>query len=417
MTSSSKQESFDPAVEEEVQRQFEILKFGASEITPEEDLIKMLRKSIQTKTPLRVKCGIDPTATDVHLGHTVPYRKMRQFQDLGHVGVVIIGDYTASIGDPTGKNESRPSLSAEEIQQNAKKYMDQVYTVLDREKTEICYQTQWFEDVGLKDVIQWAAQTTVAKLLSHETFRERLDQGNSLSLHELFYPVLQGIDSVYVKADVELGGTDQKFNVLMGRDYQRNAGQRPQVAMLLPIITGVCGTQKMSKSLGNSIGILDGPFDKFGKIMSIPDNLMLEYFKYITDVGPEECQRVEDGLKSGDLHPNELKKNLAENVVSFFHGKEIGKEMRTQFENVFKKGDVPDDAPVFTLEDAKTLLEVLVESKTCSSKGDARRMIKQNAVGFVSGDKIGDENYSLNKKEHAGLVIKVGKRKFLRLEK
>lgn len=413
---SSNQELFDPAVEKEVQRQLKVLKFGASEITPEEDLVKMLRHSIKTNTGLRVKCGIDPTATDVHLGHTVPYRKMRQFQDLGHTGVVIIGDYTASIGDPTGKNESRPSLSPEQIQQNAKKYMEQVYTVLDRDKTEICYQTQWFEKVGLKDVIQWAAQTTVAKLLSHETFRERLDQGNSLSLHELFYPVLQGIDSVYVKADVELGGTDQRFNVLMGRDYQREAGQRPQVAMLLPIITGTCGTQKMSKSLGNAIGLLDAPFDKFGKIMSIPDNLMLEYFKYVTSVGPEECQRLEVELQNGRLHPNELKKQLAENIVSYFHGESVGKEMRSQFENVFKKGDVPEDAPVFKLGGEKTLLEVLIESKTCASKGEARRMIKQNAVRFVGGDKIEDESLLLTS-THDGQVVKVGKRKFLKLEK
>lgn len=416
MTSSKKQDSLDPAIEKEVQRQLEVLKFGAAEITPEEDLAKMLRHSIQTKTPLRVKCGIDPTATDVHLGHTVPYRKMRQFQDLGHTGVVIIGDYTASIGDPTGKNESRPSLSPEQIQQNAEKYMDQVYTVLDRERTEICYQTQWFEKVGLKDVIQWAAQTTVAKLLSHETFRERLDEGHSLSLHELFYPVLQGIDSVYVKADVELGGTDQKFNVLMGRDYQRNAGQRPQVAMLLPIITGTCGTQKMSKSLGNAIGILDAPFDKFGKVMSIPDNLMAEYFRYVTNVGPDECQRIEEGLEDGQLHPNEVKKQLAENIVGFFHGVDVARDMRSQFENVFKKGDVPEDAPVFKIEGEKTLLDALVESKTCASKGEARRLIKQNAVGFVNGEKIKEESFSLSAAED-GSVLKIGKRKFLKLEK
>lgn len=415
MTSSKKQDSFDPVVEKEVQRQLEILKFGVSEITPEEDLVKMLRHSIQTKTPLRVKCGIDPTATDVHLGHTVPYRKMRQFQDLGHIGVVIIGDYTASIGDPTGKNESRPSLSPEQIQQNAQKYMDQVYTVLDRERTEICHQTQWFEKVGLKDVIQWAAQTTVAKLLSHETFRERLDHGNSLSLHELFYPVLQGIDSVYVKADVELGGTDQKFNVLMGRDYQRNAGQRPQVAMLLPIITGTCGTQKMSKSLGNAIGILDEAFDKFGKVMSIPDNLMPEFFKYVTNVGPEECQRIEEGLKQGDLHPNEVKKQLAENIVAFFHGEKTAREMRAKFENIFKKGDVPDDAPVFKIEREMTILELLAEAQVCASKGEARRLIKQNAVGFVNGEKIKDESFSLTGVEK-GSALKIGKRKFLKLE-
>ena len=211
----------DPEIEKEVNRQFEILKFGVTEITPEEDFKRMLRHSLESKTPLRVKCGIDPTGTDVHIGHLVPYRKMRQFQDLGHLGVVIIGDYTASIGDPTGKNESRPPLEQEIIKQNAKKYMDQVYTVVDPDKTEVCYQSEWFSDTSLRDVLTWASQTTVAKLLGHETFRDRLDKGHSLALHELFYPVLQGIDSVYVKADVELGGTDQKFNVLMGRDYQK----------------------------------------------------------------------------------------------------------------------------------------------------------------------------------------------------
>ena len=205
----------------------------------------MLRKSIETGKPLRVKCGIDPTSTDVHIGHTVPYRKMRQFQDLGHIGVVIIGDYTAQIGDPTGKNESRPALTSEETKQNAKKYLEQVYTVLDPERTEVKMQSEWFNDVSLVDLMKCKGQTTVAKLISHDTFKNRLDQGQSLGLHEMFYPVLQGIDSVYVEADVELGGSDQRFNVLMGRDFhQKNAGQRPQCAILMPIITGTCGTQK-----------------------------------------------------------------------------------------------------------------------------------------------------------------------------
>ena len=268
--------------EQEFTRQWEALSFGVSEITPEDEFRKMLRHSIKTNTPLRVKCGIDPTSVDVHLGHTVPYRKMRQFQDFGHIGVVIIGDYTASIGDPSGKNESRPPLDSSTVQLNAKKYMEQIFTVLNKDKTEVCYQSEWFSNVGLKDLLLWAGQTTIAKLLGHDTFKARLDEGSSLSLHELFYPVLQGIDSVYVKADVELGGTDQRFNVLMGRDYQKNKNMRPQVAMLLPIITGTCGTQKMSKSLDNYIGILDDPFDKFGKVMSIPDDLMPEYIKYVS---------------------------------------------------------------------------------------------------------------------------------------
>ena len=214
----------DPALEKEVQRQLDYLKKGVSEITPEDEFVAMLRESIKTGVPLRVKCGIDPTSPDVHLGHTVPFRKMRHFQNLGHVGMVIIGDFTASIGDPSGKNESRPPLSEDQIKLNSQQYMDQMYKILDKERTEVSFQSEWFEDVGLKDVIKWASQTTVAKLLSHETFRIRLEKNMPLSLHELFYPVLQGIDSVYVKADVELGGTDQKFNVLMGRDFQKLGG-------------------------------------------------------------------------------------------------------------------------------------------------------------------------------------------------
>jgi tyrosyl-tRNA synthetase len=405
----------DPVVEKELARQLEILRFGTSEITPDEEFVSMLRKSITTGIPLRVKCGIDPTGADVHLGHLVPYRKMRQFQDLGHVGVVIIGDYTASIGDPTGKNESRPALDSETIKQNARSYMDQVYTVVNPDKTEVCFQSEWFEDVGLKDVIAWAGQTTVAKLLSHDTFSKRLEEGLSLSLHELFYPVLQGVDSVYVKADVELGGSDQKFNVLMGRDYQRAAGQRPQVAMLLPIITGTCGTQKMSKSLGNYIAIKDEPFDKFGKIMSIPDVLMLEYYKYLTDISVRDYEALKTGLENGTLHPNEAKKKLAGRIVSFFHGEAVGDEMRTKFENVFKKGEVPDDAPEFALTQSEGLVNILTLAGVVESKNEARRLIKQGAVGIVDGEKLMSEEAVIDS-SFAGKVLKIGKRKFLRLK-
>ena len=400
--------------EKEYLRQLEILGFGVTEITPEVEFQEMLRSSIKTNRPLRVKCGIDPTASDVHLGHTVPYRKMRQFQDLGHIGVVIIGDYTASIGDPTGKNESRPPLTKEDVAINAKKYMDQIYTVLDPDRTEVCFQSEWFSDTSLRDILSWAAQTTVAKLLGHETFKDRLESGNSLSLHELFYPILQGIDSVYVNADVELGGSDQRFNVLMGRDYQKQQNKRPQVAMLLPIITGTCGSQKMSKSLDNYIGILDEPFEKFGKVMSIPDEIMIEYYQYIGDVEQEEFEQIKKGITDGSIHPNEAKKTLASKVVSFFHGQKAGEEMRVQFENVFKKKKIPDDIPEFKGEAGLQLVEVLMKSGLLSGKGEGRRLIKQNAVGFVDGDKVTDQDYHL-KAEDIGQVIKVGKRKFLKL--
>lgn len=410
----SEVKKLDPKVEKEVERQFEILSYGTHEIVPEIELKNLLRKSITTGKPLRVKTGIDPTSSDVHVGHLVPYRKMRQFQDLGHIGVVIIGDYTASVGDPTGKNESRKALSAEDVKQNAEKYMDQLLTVLDKEKTEFRWQSEWFESVTLRDVISWAGQTTVAKLLSHDTFKVRLDENQPLSLHEMFYPVLQGIDSVYVKADIELGGTDQRFNVLMGRDYQRARKMTEQVAILLPIILGTCGSQKMSKSLGNYIGILDEPFDKFGKVMSIPDNLMPDYFKYITDTPKDELEKIITGLKEGTSHPNETKKQLAMEIVAFFHGKEVAKEMREKFENVFKKGKVPEDAPELNFERGATLLSVISASKLCASNAEIKRLVKQNAIGIVDGDKLTNGEMPLDD-SFAGKAIKIGKRKFLKL--
>jgi len=412
----AEKEVLDPVLEKEVQRQLEHLRFGGVEITPEDEFVSMLRYSIKNKKPLRIKCGIDPTGFDVHLGHTVPFRKMRQFQDLGHVGVVIIGDYTACIGDPSGKNESRNALSVEQVKENAKRYMEQVHTILNPDKTEICFQSEWFSSVTLRDIIEWAGQTTVAKLLSHETFKERLDKGFSLSLHELFYPVLQGMDSVFVKADVELGGQDQKFNVLMGRDYQRHRDMRPQVAMLTPIITGICGTQKMSKSLGNYIAILDQAFDKFGKIMSIPDALMPEYYKLLTFLGPVKCAEIELGLKNGTLHPNEAKKQLAQNIVEQFHGKDVALEMRQKFESVFKKGEAPEDTQVFQFKPGQKLIDALFDSGLVESKSEIRRLAKQGAVSVMGGEKIEDVDGALNDSFH-DKIIKVGKRKFLKLSK
>lgn len=401
-------------MQNEFKEQLNCLKFGVTEITPQDEFEVMLQKSIESNTPLRVKCGIDPTASDVHLGHLVPYRKMRQFQDLGHIGVVIVGDYTASIGDPTGKTESRPALTEETIKQNTSSYMEQLFTVLDRDKTEIRYQSEWFRSSQLSEILAWASQTTVAKLLSHETFSKRLEEGQSLSLHELFYPVLQGMDSVFVKADVELGGSDQKFNVLMGRDYQRHRGMRPQVAMLLPIITGTCGKQKMSKSLGNYIGILDSPFDKFGKVMSIPDNIMLEWYKYLTGFTSEEYAAIEQAIREGKIHPNEAKKGLAERVVSFFHTESEAIKSREQFEAVFKRKSVPDDVFKYSQWQNRAIADVLVESEIVSSKKEARRLISQNAVGVVDKEKITDPQMLLDL-SFADSVIKIGKRKFIKL--
>jgi tyrosyl-tRNA synthetase len=404
----------DKEIDQELERQLAILSFGTVEVTPLEEFKKMLRHSIATNKPLRVKCGIDPTNTDVHIGHMVPYSKMRAFQDLGHIGVVVIGDYTAQIGDPTGKNESRPALTLEKVRENASKYMDQVYTVLDKSKTEIRYQSEWFGDKNLMDILKWAAQTTVAKLVHHDTFKKRLEEGNALGLHELFYPVLQGKDSVYIKADVELGGSDQKFNVLMGRDYQKDEGQRPQVGMLLPLLMGTCGVNKMSKSLGNYIAVFDAPFDKFGKVMSIPDSMMKNYAQYAVGMLPSDYDQFSANLDSGKIHPNEAKKQLASLVVAKYHGKEVGEAMRLQFEAVFAKGQVPDDIEELKLNVGAGLLAVIVEAKGASSNSEARRLVTQNAVSIVDGEKLSDPNLKLDE-NFRGKVMKIGKKKFVKL--
>ena len=403
--------------DKELARQMECLKFGATEITPRNEFSDMLQQSIDKKTPLRIKCGIDPTSSKLHLGHTVPYRKMRQFQDMGHTGVVVIGDYTASIGDPSGREESRPHLELKQVKKNAKTYMDQLFTILDPGKTEVRHQSEWFLKTSLSDILKWASQTSTAKLLGHETFKLRLEKGLPLSLHELLYPVLQGMDSVFVKADVELGGTDQRFNVLMGRDYQRIHNLRPQAVMLLPLITGTCGKYKMSKSQGNTIDLQDEPFEKFGKVMSIPDHCLLEYFRYLADISPQEFANMEKMVEKREIHLNEAKKQLATNIVTVFNGKEAGRQAREQFETVFKRREVPDKVPKFQFDRESELVSILAKSGILPSKNEARRMVRQNAVNLIDGKKttrLNDENLLMGD-HYKGKILKVGKRKFLKL--
>jgi len=397
----------------EFYRQWEQLSFGVSEITPEEEFKSMLKKSIMTGIPLRIKCGIDPTITTVHLGHSIPYRKMRQFQDLGHTGIVVIGDYTAQIGDPSGKNETRQSLTSEVVKNNATTYIEQLYRVLDKSKTEIRFQSEWFSSVTLSDVIQWCMETTVAKLLSHDTFHQRLEKGFSLCLHELMYPILQGIDSVYIKSDIELGGTDQKFNVLMGRDYQKHRKMRQQVAILLPIITGTCGTQKMSKSLNNFIGILDTPFDQFGKVMSIPDVQMVEWSNYLTTWPIEQIKKFQADLASEILHPNDAKKQLASTIVSYFHGEIVGEEMRKQFEQVFAQKKAPTDVVELNIEVGAKLIDFLAKYKIIESNSEGRRLIQQGGVSWVEGEKILEDKYLLQESDRNN-ILKIGKKKFIK---
>ena len=394
------------------EKEMKLIKKGVEEIISEKELITKLEKSKESGKPLRIKYGIDPTGYDVHIGHLVPIRKMREFQDLGHVGVIIIGDFTAQIGDPTGKDESRPPLTKEEILKNAEKYMEQLYTVLDKEKTEVRMQTEWFGDMKMSDVLKLMGKFTLAQFMAHDTFRKRYENGLSLGMHELMYPILQSYDSVAVEADVELGATEQKFNILAGRDMQKYFGQPQQIAILSPILMGTDGKEKMSKSLNNYIAVFDTPKEKYGKTMSIPDELIINYFNYATKVAPEEIEKIEKQLKNDEINPKIIKQRLAREIVALYHGEETAILAEEEFNLIFKKKDIPDDIPEFVISASTKIIDILTQSKTCASGGEARRMIKQNAV-TIDGKKITDIFYEITD----GCVIKVGKRRFVKIVK
>jgi len=394
------------------EKELKLIKKGVEEIITEKELIAKLERSRTTGKPLRIKYGIDPTGYDVHIGHLVPIRKMREFQDMGHIGVIIIGDFTAQIGDPTGKDESRPPLSKEEILKNAEKYMDQLYSVLDKDKTEVRFQTEWFGDMKMADVLKLMGKFTLAQFMAHDTFRKRYENGQTLGMHEIMYPILQSYDSVAIEADVELGATEQKFNILAGRDMQKYFGQPQQIAILSPILMGTDGKEKMSKSLNNYIAVFDEPKEKYGKTMSIPDEMIINYFNYATKVAPDEIEKIEKQLKNDEVNPKLIKQRLAREIVSLYHGEESAQKAEEEFNLIFKKKDIPDDIPEFKLTETMKIVDVLSQSNTCKSGGEARRMIKQNAVS-IDGDKITDIFH-----EVAGeCTIKVGKRRFLKVVK
>ena len=396
-----------------IEEQLKIIKKGTEEIIPEDELVKKLKKSTKTGKPLRIKYGIDPTNYEVHIGHLVPIRKMRDFQDLGHIGVIIIGDYTAQIGDPTGRDTTRPPLTAEMVKQNAERYMEQLYTVLDKDRTEVHYQSEWFGPMTMSDVIKYMGKYTLAQFMAHDTFRKRWESGLPLHLHEIMYPILQGYDSVAINSDVELGAMEQKFNILNGREMQRFHDMEEQIAVLSPILMGTCGVNKMSKSLGNYIAVFDTPNDKYGKTMSIPDTLIMNYFNYATKISPDEIKSLEQDLKNG-VNPKFIKQRLAREIVSLYHGDNIALECEEEFNKVFSQRDVPTEIEVYTpKEDNIWIVKLMTESGLTASNGEARRMIKQGAVS-VDNEKITDENMTWDFKEEK--VLKVGKRKFLRIQ-
>ena len=394
------------------EKEMKLIKKGVEEIINEKALIEKLEKSAKTGKPLRIKYGIDPTGYDVHIGHLVPIRKMREFQDLGHTGVIIIGDFTAQIGDPTGKDSTRPPLTKEQVKANAEKYMEQLFTVLDREKTEIRYQTEWFGDMKMEDVLKLMGKFTLAQFMAHDTFRKRYENGLPLGMHEIMYPILQGYDSVAVEADVELGATEQKFNILAGRDMQKYYGQPQQVAILSPILMGIDGKAKMGKSLNNYIAVFDTPKDKYGKTMSIPDELIVNYFNYATKVSPDEIEEIEKQLKEDKVNPKYIKQRLAREIVKMYHGEEAALKAEEEFNLIFKKKDIPEDIPEFKLTEPMKIIDILTTGNLCKTGGEARRMVKQNAVS-INNEKVKDIFMLVDEEA----IIKVGKRRFLKIVK
>lgn len=402
----------------DAQQQLEIIKRGVAEIVPEEELLQKLDRSLATGKPLRVKLGADPSAPDIHLGHSVVLRKLRDFQDLGHQVVFIIGDFTGRIGDPTGKSETRKALTREEVLKNAQTYREQVSKILDMSKTEVVFNGEWLDKLTFEDVIKLASSYTVARMLERDDFAKRFSTGRPISLHEFLYPLAQGFDSVAVRADVELGGTDQKFNLLVGRDLQRDHGQEPQIALMMPIIEGTDGVQKMSKSLGNYIGISEPPNEMYGKTMSIPDELMLKYFELVTRIPIDEVNAIRHGLEDNSLHPRDVKMRLAREIVTMFHGPEAAKSAEEHFKSVFQKGDLPEEMPEIMLDSDELregkiwLIKLLVKAGLAASNGEARRSVQQGAVK-INNEKVTEEgDISISD----GMVIQVGKRKFARVK-
>jgi len=396
-----------------VEEQLKIIRRGTVEIVPEEELIEKLKNSRKTNTPLRIKLGCDPTRPDLHLGHSVILRKMRQFQDLGHHIILIIGDFTALIGDPTGQNKTRPSLSAEEIKENAATYLDQARKILDRDKTDIVYNADWLGPVSFEGVIKLSSKLTVARMIERDDFSKRFNNNEPISLHEFLYPLAQGQDSVHLKSDVELGGTDQKFNLLVGRDLQRDDGQDPQVCLMMPLLEGTDGTLKMSKSYDNYIGISEDPNDMYGKVLSIPDELIYRYYELVTDIETEKLPAIKEKVKKD---PRNTKHDLAFTVTRMYHGEEQAKRARQHFEQTVVNKEIPDDAPEIEFERGSSirLLDIISDANMTQSNGQTKRLIKQGGVS-VDDEKVSDINLELTFNEGDQYNLKVGKRKYAKL--
>lgn len=394
-----------------IEEQLELIERGVVDCISREDLIKKLKKSGETGIPLKVKAGFDPTAPDLHLGHTVLLQKLKHFQDLGHDVYFLIGDFTGMIGDPTGKSVTRKPLTVEQVAENAESYKTQVFKILDPEKTRVVFNSVWLGKLSSYEMIKLASELTVARMLERDDFKKRFENGKPISIHEFLYPLVQGYDSVAMEADVELGGTDQLFNLLMGRDLQRSHGQEPQIVLTTPLLEGLDGVNKMSKSLDNYIGITESAENVYGKVLSISDELMFRYYELLSDLSSHQIEELKERMNSGAIHPKEVKKQLARELTTRFHSHEAALAAEENFEKVFTKGGVPDDIPEFICPAAEDiwLPQLLVDAGLVKSTSDGRRMIKQNAVS-IDGKKITDVAGVVQ--PQGEFLIKVGKRRF-----
>ncbi|WP_372007873.1 tyrosine--tRNA ligase [Paenibacillus chitinolyticus] len=403
----------------EAERQVEILRRGAVEIVPEEELKLKIAESLADNRPLKIKLGLDPSAPDIHVGHTVVLHKLRQFQELGHHVQLLIGDFTGRIGDPTGKSETRKQLTEEDVKRNAETYKKQIFKILDPEQTTVCYNSEWLSPLTFADVVELSAKLTVARVLERDDFSKRYTSGQPIHVHEFFYPLMQGYDSVALKCDVELGGTDQKFNLLMGRTLQKEYGVPAQVAIMMPLLEGLDGVNKMSKSLGNYIGIDEAPNEIYGKAMSVPDELMLKYYELATDLSHDELSALRTGIEDGSVHPRDAKMRLAATFVRMYHGEEAASEAERHFVTVFQQRALPDDIEEVELaagelEDGGIrLVKLLVTLGLQATNGEAKRSIQQGGVR-LNEEKVTDLNASVEVKD--GDILQVGKRKFAKIK-
>jgi tyrosyl-tRNA synthetase len=399
----------------DVEEQFKYLKKGCVEIIQEKELKAKLTRSLKEHRPLKVKTGFDPTAPDIHLGHTVLLRKMKHFQDLGHDVIFLIGDFTGLIGDPSGRSSTRPPMTREEIKKNAETYKTQIFKILDRKKTIIDFNSRWLGKLTSFEIINLAAKYTVARILERDDFTNRLKKGIPIFTHEIFYPLMQAYDSVALEADVELGGTDQKFNLLVGREIQREFGQEPQVIITMPLLEGLDGVEKMSKTLDNYVGITESPDEIYGKIMSITDPMMFRYYELLTDDPLSQIEKWKNEIKEGKIHPKDLKSQLAQSIVSDFWGKEEAGKAVEEFERIFKKKELPSKIEEIEVKTPEiSLIDLLAEKNIFPSRGEAKRTVRQGGV-YLDGERIEDIGFQINLKDKSEVILKIGKKNFYKI--